>query len=104
MSPELHLAAALSAWEVHGSKDTGDGLEGRMFSVLCRKSVPLQVGDLKKFVHSYKPLSANKVNVHFFNVFVFLVTQFINSVQFLSFLEQCTLFLSNSFFSVVTKS
>lgn len=49
MSPELHLAAALSVWEIHGSRDTLDGLEGRTFSELCRKAVPLQVRDFFSF-------------------------------------------------------
>lgn len=49
MSPELHLAAALSAWEAHGSRDTLEGLEGRTFSELCRKVVPLQEGDFFSF-------------------------------------------------------
>lgn len=31
MSPEWHLAAALSAWEIHGSRDTLDGLEAERF-------------------------------------------------------------------------
>lgn len=49
MNPKLHLAAALSAQEVHRLRATLGSLEGRAFFELCIKTAPLQVQNFFSF-------------------------------------------------------